>query len=71
MTGLLVKSQAKEITMVIEPSQRCGCGDPNSHSGIPNGCPKPGPLDPRDRRVLYWHRNPLRRIWFALKTIRS
>ena len=61
---LQVPANAKEVTMEVL-AIRCGCGAPDSHQG--RVCPYPRPVDKkRDRRLLYWHRNPLRRIWFAL-----
>jgi hypothetical protein len=42
---------------------RCGCGAPLTHVG--QACPSP-----RTREALgtvaYWHRNPLKRLWYRL-----
>lgn len=70
MTGLTVPANAKEVRMTVRVV-RCGCGDPDSHNGVRDGvqgrtCSTPLPFDDAlDTRELYWHRNPLRRLWWG------
>lgn len=58
---------------------RCGCGDPKTrtlemvektHGGYDeNGHlkPCPTPIIEDQGTVSFWHRNPLRRLWFAIR----
>lgn len=41
---------------------RCGCGKPHSHAG--KVCPKGKRED--HGTIAYWHKNPLRRLWFKI-----
>ena len=55
-----VPAEEAEIRAVVV---RCGCGLPGQHEGQP--CPRPRATENLGR-ISYWHRNPLRRLWWEL-----
>lgn len=54
-------ARAVNETLVDAVVIRCTCGAPESHQGAP--CP----VGTREDlgTVAYWHKNPLRRLWWA------
>lgn len=59
---IIARAKPREIRLEAVVT-RCGCGDPAAHAG--RICPKPRAIENRGT-VSYWHRNPLRRLWWKL-----
>jgi hypothetical protein len=54
-------ARAVNETLIDAVIVRCTCGDPASHPGAP--CPQGVRQDLGT--IAYWHKNPLRRFWWA------
>jgi hypothetical protein len=58
--GTTARPRMQSVSAVII---RCGCGAPLTHLSV--RCPKPLRIEDLGT-VAYWHRNPLRRLWYRL-----
>jgi len=57
--GNPVRSIKLERTVI-----RCGCGDPMSHAALQLPCPTPRATEPLP--VMYYYRNPVKRLVMGL-----